>query len=311
MYKPKKGGGLYVRKSSKSEGKKIVVLYHAECSDGFGGAFAAWKKFGKKAEYFPLYHDRPPLDLKDRKIIFVDFTYPENTMKKLIKNNNVDVIDHHVTSRRAASLAQTHVYSDKQSGSVLAWRHFFPDRPTPKLFRYIEDFDLWKFKLPHTKEISAYIDAVDYDFKIWGRLVGNFENVKKLSEYIRKGGIILDYESKTVRNLIETKSVSVRFEGLKTLAVNSPLYNSQLGDALRKKCPPIGIVWFENGAHKKISLRSNGKVDVSKLAQKYGGGGHKTSAGFALPLDAALPWKRLSSSSYEATKKYENTKKSL
>ena len=34
--------------------KKTVVLYHANCHDGFGGAFAAWKKFGDAADYVPM-----------------------------------------------------------------------------------------------------------------------------------------------------------------------------------------------------------------------------------------------------------------
>ena len=38
----------------------IAVLYHAECPDGFGGSFAAWKKFGKTAIYIPVYHDTSP-----------------------------------------------------------------------------------------------------------------------------------------------------------------------------------------------------------------------------------------------------------
>ena len=32
----------------------------------------------------------------------------------------------------------------------------------------------------------------------------------------------------------------------------------------------------------KVSLRSNGKVDVSVIAQYFNGGGHKRAAGFTL-----------------------------
>jgi hypothetical protein len=30
-----------------------VVIYHADCRDGFGAAYAAWKKFGDNASYIP------------------------------------------------------------------------------------------------------------------------------------------------------------------------------------------------------------------------------------------------------------------
>ena len=41
-----------------------------------------------------------------------------------------------------------------------------------------------------------------------------------------------------------------------------------------------------------VSLRSDGSVDVSKLAAKFkGGGGHKKSAGFSVDDLSKLPWK--------------------
>jgi len=36
--------------------KEIVVLYHANCLDGFGAAYAAWKKFGDTADYIPVQY---------------------------------------------------------------------------------------------------------------------------------------------------------------------------------------------------------------------------------------------------------------
>src|SRR3989344_3757446 len=45
--------------STMHEHKKIAVLYHGGCPDGFGGAYAAWKKFGNMAEYIPLKHGKP------------------------------------------------------------------------------------------------------------------------------------------------------------------------------------------------------------------------------------------------------------
>jgi phosphoesterase RecJ-like protein len=41
------------------------------------------------------------------------------------------------------------------------------------------------------------------------------------------------------------------------------------------------------------SLRSNGKVNVAKLAEKYGGGGHKKAAAFIFnsSLYKKFPWK--------------------
>ena len=100
----------------------------------------------------------------------------------------------------------------------------------------------------------------------------------------------MDYSASLQDKAIENAQV-VEFEGHKCLAVNSPLLHSDIGNKLSKLMPPFGIVWSEKADVKAFSLRSNGKFDVSKLAQKYGGGGHKAAAGFAIDLGKKLPWK--------------------
>ena len=79
--------------------KDIVILYHGDCNDGFGGAWAAWKKFGNDADYVPLHHGLPlPEGLNDKHIFFVDIIPDETTIKKVISNNkSVIAIDHHKT----------------------------------------------------------------------------------------------------------------------------------------------------------------------------------------------------------------------
>ncbi|HAS17542.1 MAG TPA: DHH family phosphoesterase, partial [Nitrospiraceae bacterium] len=42
----------------------------------------------------------------------------------------------------------------------------------------------------------------------------------------------------------------------------------------------VAILFRESNQGWKISLRSNGKVDVSNMALEFGGGGHSMAAGF-------------------------------
>jgi oligoribonuclease NrnB/cAMP/cGMP phosphodiesterase (DHH superfamily) len=44
---------------------------------------------------------------------------------------------------------------------------------------------------------------------------------------------------------------------------------------------PYVIGWYFNGTKYVYSLRSDGDCDVSELAKRYNGGGHKKAAGFA------------------------------
>ncbi len=53
-----------------------TVLYHAECADGFGAAWAIWKQY-PDARFIPVKHGNPPPpDLKDQRVVIVDGDVP-------------------------------------------------------------------------------------------------------------------------------------------------------------------------------------------------------------------------------------------
>ena len=141
--------------------KEIVILYHADCLDGFSGAWAAWKKFGSKAEYIPVHHQKAyPEGIRGKEIYFLDFAYPEEITKEIIEfSEKVVIIDHHKEAEETAKIASDHLFSNNNSGAVLAWKYFHPEKQIPKLLRYVEDMDLWKFKMPKTEEAIAFIES--------------------------------------------------------------------------------------------------------------------------------------------------------
>ena len=60
-----------------------VVLYHADCMDGFGAAWALWKRF-PKAEYIPVKHGQPPPSSFDNKhVLMVDFSYERKVIEEI------------------------------------------------------------------------------------------------------------------------------------------------------------------------------------------------------------------------------------
>ena len=55
---------------------KTWVLYHAECLDGFGAAWAAWKALGAEAQYQPVRHGYPAPGMPAGRIVYIlDFCY--------------------------------------------------------------------------------------------------------------------------------------------------------------------------------------------------------------------------------------------
>ena len=47
----------------------------------------------------------------------------------------------------------------------------------------------------------------------------------------------------------------------------------------------IAMIWYVDKESVRISLRTRGDVDVSEIAAKYGGGGHKPASGFEIAVD--------------------------
>lgn len=274
--------------------KNIVILYHGDCSDGFGGAWAAWKKFGAKADYVPLFRSHPlPAGLKKKEIYFIDFT-PNRAIgiKKLIRDNvRVTCIDHHISAEENVALTYKPLFALKNSGAVLAWQYFHPGRKAPWLLRTIEDMDLWKFKMPDTKAVYAFLDLYDFDFRLWDKFAEDFENPSKRRSHLEKGKLVLRYEDKAIERIIGKSAEKVLFAGYRTYAVNSAQYASEIGNELCATFPPMAIIWNKQPGSTAVSLRSDGTVDVAKIAARFGGGGHKASAGFNIPEGKPLPWK--------------------
>jgi oligoribonuclease NrnB/cAMP/cGMP phosphodiesterase (DHH superfamily) len=279
--------------------KRVVVLYHENCTDGFGAAWAAWKKFGARAEYRGIFPDQGPkqlagLKLKDRDIYFLDVCASEATLARLVKENrSVTVIDHHVTNAETAKAASGYVFDTAHSGAFLSWWFFNPGKKVPRLLRYVEDNDLWKYRESHAKEVGAAMTFLDMKFAAWNIWAKRIESAAGFRRIMEDGKLVLAYEKELIKD-IASRAVPVRFLGHRTLAVNSSVLRSELGHELAMRCPPLGIVWRQEASGVHISLRSEGRVDVSKLAKRFpGGGGHPRAAGFTVRSVRDLPWKAI------------------
>ncbi|PIR04858.1 MAG: hypothetical protein COV57_02050 [Candidatus Liptonbacteria bacterium CG11_big_fil_rev_8_21_14_0_20_35_14] len=275
--------------------KNIVVIYHAECPDGFSSAFVAYKKFGNRADYIPAEHNRSdPTGLKNKIIYVVDFSFNESVTLELMKNNKqVTYIDHHISTEEIVKKTNNYLFNLKHSGAVLTWIYFWPKKKIPKFILHIEDQDLWNFKMKNTREAMSALSLEEMNFKSWGKLVSDFENKEKFKKIVEKGKIILDHNKQIIEWLAENKSEKVLFEGEKILACEfnyKPLI-SMLAHELYNKKSPFSLVWHLHEGYYKFSMRSNGKFDVSKIAEKYGGGGHKAASGFSILIEKGLPFK--------------------
>lgn len=275
--------------------KKTLIFYHGGCSDGFSAAWVAHKKFGDDAEYIAAdFHQVPDVKGKDIYMLDISVSDEEEDIKKLAKDNRIVFIDHHITRKNLVSLIPESYFSNDRSGAMLAWEYFFPDKESPVLIAYVQDQDLYTWKLPFAREIMVNVNLSERTFESWDKMSADLEDEISRNVYVEKGKTIQDYYNKICSLMIEEGAVLVEFEGFKVYTINVPhMFGSDIGNELALRTNSFGIVWSENGENISASLRSVRDFDVSEIAKKYGGGGHKNAAGFKLPIDAEKPWKKV------------------
>jgi hypothetical protein len=274
-----------------------TVIYHANCQDGFFGAFAFCVLTHGTGQMHGVAagdgHGLHALGLRDRKIAFIDVAFEYEALQQLEAAGNVYIVlDHHKTSyeRLLGLVSNTHAFFDMEhSGAYLGWRFFHPDTQVPTIVRYVEDYDLWRFELVNSRIINAALETHwPFDFQYW--LIYGLEE-SLLAELTRDGVKVLEVKRSLVRSFCKrahgaTLMVPRAVGDLpEVIAVNSSVLQSELGHQLLDSYPGFAVaaVYGYDGVRSgwTVSLRSRkGGVDVSKIAQQFGGGGHASAAGF-------------------------------
>lgn len=257
-----------------------VVLYHADCPDGFGAAWAVWNRC-PTARFVMARHGQPPPDgLAGKRLVILDFSYARPTIEQLASSASaLAILDHHVSAQQAlGDLPYTHYEQDK-SGAVLAWE-WAHRTSAPWLLQYVQDKDLHRWQMPDSREINAAIESYPFDFAVWSGL--------QQDRLVTEGRAILRAQEQLIDKLLRT-AVLVCFEGATVPAVRSPILRSELGDRLVSD-HPFCLVWYERDGRRYVSLRSReGGADVSQIAQAHGGGGHRRAASFSMPIVEGQP----------------------
>lgn len=261
---------------------ETVIIYHRD-ADGFGAAYAAWKALGPKAGYHSWQYGEPPnLTLCNDKVVYIlDFSFSRKEIETIQHiSRSLTVLDHHA-SAKAELEDLPYCHFSGRSGAVMAWQHFFPDQDVPPLLHYVEDRDLWKFELQHSREVSYGLGSYPFDFKVWDKLIrGHTSAVEQLAT---DGVPIMRHIDINVNRLVAGNKRVVTIDGHKVKAVNCPLYQSEIAGKLAENYL-FGVVYFDTVNKRVYSLRSRTDTDVAEIAVKYGGGGHTKASGFAVPL---------------------------
>lgn len=274
--------------------ERTVILYHGGCPDGFGGAYAAWKKFGDAAEYIPLHRGESlPEGIDGARIYLIDFTYSRETMDELLaRAGSLVVLDHHDGVREVVEAMPEYVFDSGRSGATIAWSYFHPDLPVPYFFKLLEDQDLYRRALPDTVPLHAYLEVRPFTFEDWDETILLLEDPETREQFLEKTRIYAEY-FELLAELATEKAKLVSFEGYEVhFGTSHPFKSlkSRVGNLLAMKRGPFSLVVTAHPNGYGVSVRGDGSVNVAEIAQKYGGNGHPNASGFLIPREGPFPW---------------------
>jgi len=228
-------------------------------------------------------NDPAPINLcKGKRIVVVDLSWSRKDVIEMKKiSQTFLILDHHKTALEELYNLPYFKYSDVGAGIDLVWDQYFGTKKMPDFLKYIALRDVWKHK--DNEKAFAFttgLPTVD-DFHDLHKF---YLEEKQVELVIEKGRDMLKKREKQLRE-ISLSAIDHQWEGHTTSFINKGYpWTSDLGEHLCKNNNNVAFMWVvdEKDNLIRVSLRSNvnGGPDVSQIAKKYGGGGHKHAAGF-------------------------------
>ena len=269
-----------------------LIIYHGNCADGFSAAWCFWRKYRDACDYVAGVYQQQPPDVTGRSVYLVDFSYKRATVLEMLeKAEHVCLIDHHKTALEDLAGMESEKFSTytdlNRSGATLAWDFLFPDEARPLLLGHVEDRDLWRFKLPGTREIQANVFSYEYSFELWDKLMSAGQ--AELLQMTVAGAAIERKHHKDIAQLVKVCRRRMTIAGFEVWAASIPYTLTSDAGHLMAAGEPFAVCYWDTADCRVFSLRSQDEgSDVSEIAKQYGGGGNAHAAGFKVPRDHAL-----------------------
>lgn len=299
---------------------KTTVIYHRADFDGIFCREIA-KKFLPDAELIGWHYGDALIPFPNEGVVYVLDLSPEcfeGLPHRAV--SNLIWIDHHKSAIDKFPKDITGYRIDGVAACRLTWQWFYtynnarnPIAPPdftlaakeeyvgrkvsePLAVRLAGEYDIWDKRDPDADLFQHGLRSQDLSDDDWHSLLlsqrdtqAEFDLVKRLLE---QGEVIQYVQTKQNADIITSYGFDLEFEGLKFLACNHARYNSHLFTAGLKPehdaC--FGFKW--TGKFWEISLyHAPGKEhhDLSLIAAKHGGGGHRGACGFRLDKLPFLP----------------------
>lgn len=153
----------------------------------------------------------------------------------------------------------------------------------PLAVRLAGEYDIWDKRDPHAEIFQFGLRSRQLTDADWNLLLGDGESL--IDILLDDGGLLQRYQQSTDASVVNHRSFIIEWGGLKFLALTTARCNSLTFAA--KDIPETGhdalMGFYYNGKTWTVSMyHANHRtdLDLSHIAVKYGGGGHRGACGF-------------------------------
>lgn len=226
---------------------------------------------------------------------------PYSEMVDIYKKYDTTIIDHHqsfinfISYRSDIQIFKGIQVSDKRSACELTWNYLFPNDKTPLPIKLLSSYDTWDntdqdfwntVVLPFQYGMKVIETSPIINWLFWEQLLSFTPEQEEnfVAETAKNGQIILKYQETTNKKIVSTNSFETNFNELRTICCNSNLKTSDLYNSVWDEKKYDIMLTFDinkNGLYSVSLYTTKEHLDVSAIAKKYGGGGHKKAAGFS------------------------------
>lgn len=277
----------------------MKCYYHNDIDGKCAGSIVARKTGNYNPSDYIMYDYSTPLNFdvveEGETVYFVDLSFSVNTvdkLKELVETKKCNLIwcDHHQSSMEVMKNNPEYksvkgIRRNGISGAALTYMYLYECEyeEIPTFIKLVSDFDCWLFTMEHTLEFKYALEAKDHDALdiVWNKLIRDNASIMKayLNKLFDRGKIISKYVKKEYEEYRKKYAYESRIDNYKCLVVNRSCNSLIFGDLIKEY--PIVAIWAFDGEKYKYSIYSDKpEIDCSKIAEKFGGGGHKGASGF-------------------------------
>lgn len=272
------------------DAKKGIIVYHNDLDGRCSAAIAyrVLKNYMPELVLTPMNYDKEiplPENPWDYESIYIlDYVISDEEMRKFLalwEPKDIVWIDHHKTGCERWHMTNGYKSLDN-AGCVLTWRWFHDMNKIPQCVKWIEKRDLWQFDFYGDDAcwFTTYLDKL-YCYptnKIWDELF----SMEDYSKLIERGRQLRNDMFVDLSRIINDNAEESELNGIKCLRCNfsDRKKTSDLCQMMLHEGYDLAWSWYVKGNMVYNSLRSRNDVDCGKIAEGFGGGGHKYSAGW-------------------------------